>query len=116
MTLPPPPDALAEARRACAEQARAGDRERFLPTLFASEPARSDLWAALAFNLEIARTRETVSEPTLGEIRLQWWQESIDATYEGTPRAHPVVRALASAIARTRPPRARFERLLHGRR
>jgi NADH dehydrogenase [ubiquinone] 1 alpha subcomplex assembly factor 6 len=115
MTEPPPADALSEARRACAEQARAGDRERFLCSLFASEPARGDLWALLAFNLEIARTRETVSEPTLGEIRLQWWREAIESAYGGTPRPHPVVRALTSAITRARPPRERFERLLHAR-
>jgi len=116
MTAPPPADTLADARRTCAEQVRAGDRERFLCSLFAPEPARGDLWALLAFNLEIARTRETVSEPTLGEIRLQWWREAIEAAYaDGTARPHPIVRALTAAITRARPPRERFERLLHGR-
>ncbi|TWT13620.1 phytoene/squalene synthase family protein [Reyranella sp. CPCC 100927] len=115
MTAPPPADALDDARRACSEQARAGDRERFLCSLFAPEPARSDLWALLAFNLEIARTRETVSEPTLGEIRLQWWREAIEAADAGNARPHPVVRALAAAMARVRPPRERFERLIHAR-
>ncbi|HEX2889868.1 phytoene/squalene synthase family protein [Vineibacter terrae] len=115
MTLQTPPDILAEARLACGEQVRTGDRERFLCTLFAPEPARGDLWALLAFNLEIARTRETVSEPTLGEIRLQWWREAIEAAYDGSARPHPVVRALTAAITRARPSRARFERLLHAR-
>jgi phytoene synthase len=113
--LEPAEEALAEARRACGEQARANDRERFLCSLFASEPARSDLWALLAFNVEIARTRETVSEPTLGEIRLQWWREAIDAAYAGNARPHPVLRALTAAIGRAHPPRERFERLLHVR-
>ncbi|HKU93821.1 MAG TPA: squalene/phytoene synthase family protein, partial [Vineibacter sp.] len=115
MTAPAAADTLAEDQRACGEQARTGDRERFLCSLFAPEPARSDLWALLAFNLEIARTRETVSEPTLGEIRLQWWREAIETAGGGAPRAHPVVRALAAAIARVRPPHERFERLLHAR-
>lgn len=106
---------LAEARRACGDQARLNDRERFLCSLFAPEPARSDLWALLAFNVEIARTRETVSEPTLGQIRLQWWRDSIDAAYAGNARPHPVLRALTAAIGRTRPSRERFERLLHAR-
>jgi len=115
MTASSAADTLADDRRVCGEQAREGDRERFLCSLFAAEPARSDLWALLAFNLEIARTRETVSEPTLGEIRLQWWREAIEAANQGTPRSHPVVRALAAAIARARLPRERFERLLHAR-
>ncbi len=114
-SLKPAGETLAEARRACGEQARANDRERFLCSLFAHEPARSDLWALLAFNDEIARTRETVSEPTLGEIRLQWWRDAIDAAYAGNARPHPVLRALTAAIERTRPPRERFERLLHAR-
>jgi phytoene synthase len=108
-------DMLDADRQVCARQARAADRERFLCSLFAAEPARGDLWALLAFNDEIARTRETVSEPTLGEIRLQWWREAVEAAYDAAPRPHPVVRALAAAIARTNPPRDRFERLLHAR-
>ncbi|MCW5749333.1 MAG: squalene/phytoene synthase family protein, partial [Alphaproteobacteria bacterium] len=71
MTLAPTPQTLADARRECGQQVRAADRERFLCSLFAAEPARGDLWALLAFNVEIARTRETVSAPPLGEIRLQ---------------------------------------------
>jgi phytoene synthase len=115
MPLSPPDDALTDARRACGAQARSADRERFLCSLFAPEPARGDLWALLAFNAEIARTREVVSEPALGEIRLQWWREAIDAAYANTAPTHPVVRALAAAIGRARPPRARFERLLLAR-
>ena len=106
---------LAAAWAYCAAQARAADHDRWLCSLFAPEPQRRDLWALLAFNLEIARTREVVREPMLGQIRLQWWREAIAEAYACQVRAHQVMAPLADAIARHRPPPARFEALLEGR-
>lgn len=80
-----------------------------------SRETRAALLALFAFNLEVAKTREMVSEPMLGQIRLQWWREAIDGIYEGAPRDHNVVRALAAAIERSNPSRARFERLIDAR-
>ena len=99
----------------CADEARVADRGRWLCTLFAPEVERRDLWALLAFNAEIARTREVVREPMLGQIRLQWWREAIAEAYDGQVRAHQVMAPLADAIARRRLPRERFETLLDGR-
>lgn len=106
---------LAAAWAYCATQARTADHGRWLCGLFAPEAARRDLWTLLAFNAEIARTREVVSEPMLGQIRLQWWREAIAEAYDGRARAHQVMAPLADAIARRRPPRERFETLLDGR-
>jgi phytoene/squalene synthetase len=84
---------LAEADRSV----RAADPERWRTTLFAAGPERARLVAIYAFNLEIARVRETVSEPMLGQIRLQWWREAVDEIAAGGPvRKHPIVEALAS--------------------
>ena len=60
----------------CAAQVRAYDHDRYLTALFAAEAGRDALMTLYAFNLEIAKTRETVSEPILGQMRLQWWRES----------------------------------------
>jgi NADH dehydrogenase [ubiquinone] 1 alpha subcomplex assembly factor 6 len=106
---------MAAAWAYCAAQARTADHGRWLCSLFAPEVARRDLWALLAFNAEIARTREVVREPMLGQIRLQWWREAIAEAYGGRARAHQVMAPLADAIARRRPPRERFETLLDGR-
>lgn len=106
---------LAAAWAYCAAQARTADHERWLCGLFVPEAARRDLWALLAFNAEIARTREVVREPMLGQIRLQWWREAIAEAYDGRIRAHQVIAPLAAAIARHQPPRERFETLLDGR-
>jgi phytoene synthase len=90
--------ALADAALAEAERSlRAHDPERWRTTLFASGAGRARLVAIYAFNLEIARVRETVSEPMLGQIRLQWWREAFDEIESGkSPRKHPIVEALAA--------------------
>ena len=67
---------------------RRHDRDRFQTALFAPAARREALFALYAFNYEIARVRESVREPMLGQIRLQWWREAIDAAFAGE-RAAP---------------------------
>ncbi len=83
----------------CAREVRRHDYPRFLTTLFAPPQAREALFAVLAFNIEVAKTRAVVSEPMLGEIRLQWWREAVEEIFGGTVRQHEVVRPLADAVA-----------------
>jgi phytoene synthase len=95
---------------------RQHDRDRFLTALFAPAERREDLLALYAFNYEIAKTREVVSEPVLGQIRLQWWRETIDAIYAGGPvRPHEVATPLAAAIRRHELSRAHFNALIAAR-
>lgn len=99
----------------CADQVRRHDPDRFITALFAPPDAREDLLALYAFNLEIAKTREIVSEPLIGRIRLQWWRETIEGIYAGDARHHQVVQPLASAIKRTGLSSTLFERLIDAR-
>lgn len=82
----------------CGFITRQCDRDRYLASLFASDELRPHLWAIYAFNAELARIRPLVSEPSLGEIRLQWWRDALDATFAGTAPDQPVMQALAWAI------------------
>lgn len=99
----------------CADMVRRHDHDRYLTALFAPGSAREDLFALYAFNLEVAKTREVVSEPMLGQIRLQWWRETVEEAFAGTPKHHEVVMPLAAAIGRHQPDRSLFERLIDGR-
>lgn len=99
----------------CASQVRAFDSDRFITALFAPASRRADLIALYVFNLELARSREMVSEPALGQIRLQWWRDAIAECYEGRARRHQVVQPLAAAIERHKLPRALFERIIDAR-
>lgn len=93
-------DRLQSHLAACAEIVRRHDRERYLVALFAEPTARDGLFALLAANHEIAKTAEVVSEPMIGQIRLQWWREAFDGIEAGAPRVHEVVLPLAAAAER----------------
>ncbi len=87
----------------CEELVRAGDRDRYLATLFAPQKYRRALYALYAFNLEVARTRELAREPMPGEIRLQFWRDAL----AGQGEAHPVAASLRDVVVRYRlPPQA----------
>ena len=99
----------------CAGEVRRGDGERYLTALFAPAERREDLFALYAFNLAIARTREVVSEPLIGAMRLQWWRDALAAIEAGCPPAHPVATALGEAMGRHDLARAPFEALIEAR-
>ncbi len=115
MTSPVGPTLDAEAARHCADQVRRHDHDRYLCTLFAPVGARDAILALYAFNVEIAKVRETVSEPMMGQIRLQWWREVIENAPQGDLRKHPVAMALGAAIRDHGLPAEPFERLLVAR-
>ena len=95
---------------------RRHDRDRFQTALFAPPAEREALFALYAFNFEIARVRESVREPMLGQIRLQWWREAIDAAYgDAAPRRHEVVVPLTDAIRARGLSRGHFARLIDSR-
>jgi NADH dehydrogenase [ubiquinone] 1 alpha subcomplex assembly factor 6 len=95
---------------------RRHDRDRYQTALFAPAARREALFALYAFNYEIARVRESVTQPMLGQIRLQWWRENIAAAFEGGPiRHHPVAEALTTVIRGLRLSRGHFDRLIDGR-
>src|SRR3546814_5074662 len=89
--------------------------DRYLASLFAPEAQREDLFALYAFNYEVAKTAEVVSEPMIGQIRLQWWRESLAGIYEGRARQHEVVQPLARAVAARALPRALLETIIDAR-
>jgi len=91
------------------------DHDRFLCALFAPEAEREDLFALYAFNQEVARIREAVSEPLIGQMRLQWWRDTMDAIYAGDAPRHHVALGLAEAVRRHDLTRAHFDRLIEAR-
>ncbi|OJT95376.1 MAG: hypothetical protein BGN82_08105 [Alphaproteobacteria bacterium 65-7] len=78
---------------------RAADPDRYFAALFAPPPQRPHLLALYAFQAEVARVAETVREPMLGAIRLEWWRETAQSAARGNPRNHDVARALAELLA-----------------
>ena len=98
-----------------AEDLRRSDPDRYLTAMFAPPPYRDYLFTLYAFNVEIAKIREVVSEPMLGEIRLQWWRDVIEEIYGGTVRRHAVAAALRDVVAAKRLSRRYFDGLIDAR-
>ena len=90
-------DGLSESVRMCLDELRLHDHDRFLTLLFAPSAKRPALVALYAFNLEIARVAETVTEPMMGHIRLQWWRETLEGLPKGETRGHAAAVALHEA-------------------
>ncbi|PCI46057.1 MAG: hypothetical protein COB49_09310 [Alphaproteobacteria bacterium] len=99
----------------CCDLVNRFDHDRYLTILYAPEQKRDALFALYAFNYEISRIREVVSEPMLGEIRLQWWREAIADIYQGNCRSHEVMPSLAAAVAENELPQDLLMAVIEGR-
>ena len=113
-THPPGPRSdLAGEASSLAALVRHHDRDRYQTALFAPARRREALLALYAFNYEIARVRETVTQPMLGQIRLQWWREVLGTAYAGAPaRQNPVAVSLSAVIREFGLSREPFDRLI----
>ncbi len=89
------------------------DEDFLLSERYASRPDRARVAAIFVIHEEIRRIPAAVSEPPLGEIRLQWWREALDAVMrEGGRRDHPAIDFLAANGGLSSVDRDRFERLI----
>lgn len=104
-----------EAARHCDALVRSADKDRWLTALFVPEDRRPLIHALYAFNAELARIRDQVSQPMLGEIRLQWWEDAVNAIYGGATPDHPVLQVLARAIAAGDLPLHAFRNMIEAR-
>jgi phytoene synthase len=113
-------DRLAEHYALCGDALRQNDRDRWLACLFAPDTARPHLFALYAFNLEVSRIRDHVSQPILGEMRLQWWLDALNGEQGGEVRgdlhAHPVADALLATLVTAALPRKPLSDLVEARR
>lgn len=89
---------------ACGQLARQYDSDRFFSALFLPAIRREQVFTLLAFNQEIAKIRAMVSEPILGQMRLQWWREAIEAIRAGRPAPSHEVAAPLGDLINAQPP------------
>jgi phytoene synthase len=96
----------------CAELVRSHDFARYASTLFLPVARRRALLAIYAFNVEISRVRDQVSQPLPGEIRLQWWTDMLAGAGHGGVEGNPVATELNRAIGDYNLPVERLSRLI----
>jgi len=96
----------------CADLVRSHDFVRYASTLFVPAAERRSLLAIYAFNAEVSRVHEHVSQPLPGEIRLQWWTDMLGGTEHGGVEGNPVAAELLQAIRKHRLPVSALSRLV----
>ena len=96
----------------CAALVRAHDFPRYVSTLFVPPDQRRALLAIYAFNSEICRVREQVSQPLPGEMRLQWWTDMLAGAGHGGVEGNPVAAELMLAVRDWRLPVEPLSRLI----
>jgi len=89
---------MIENQRHVADELNKVSRDDYLTTLYFPKDVRGDVQALLAFANELRIVRQRVSEPTPGEIRLQWWHDALDGKGHGAVRSNPIADRLLAAI------------------
>ena len=82
----------------CADLVRTHDFPRYAATLFLDADVRRALLALYAFNAEISRVRDSVSQPIAGEVRMQWWTDMLAGHGHGGVEGNPVASELLQVI------------------
>ena len=96
----------------CADLVRSHDFVSYASTPFLPGPERRALLAIYAFNVEVSRVHEQVSQPLPGEMRLQWWTDMLAGPGHGGVEGNPVASELLHAIRSFRLPVEPMSRLI----
>jgi 15-cis-phytoene synthase len=96
----------------CMELVRSHAFASYASALFVPPAQRRALFALHAFNVEILRVREQVSQPLPGEIRMQWWTDLLAGSGHGGVEGNPVAAELLLAIRNAGLPVERLSRLI----
>ena len=88
---------IARSRRYCMDMLRKSDTPSSLLLPYIPAHARDAYIALRAFNIEIARTADTTSTPTIGAMRLQFHRDAVSKALSGQPPKQPIAILLAKA-------------------
>ena len=95
---------------------KAHDPDRYYASLILKPEHRDAVQALYAFSADAAAIRERVSQPGMGEIRLQWWADALQNIAHGEVRQNPLAAELLDAAKSYRLPTGPLLRLIAARR
>ncbi|KAI9837292.1 MAG: hypothetical protein M1819_000366 [Sarea resinae] len=87
------------ARAYCINLIQKYDSPSYTLHTFIPPSALDAYFAIRAFNIELSLIPDTVSNPTIGAMRMQFWRDAIRSSFAGTPRKEPIVILLAHALS-----------------
>uniref|UniRef100_A0A6I8S208 NADH dehydrogenase (ubiquinone) complex I, assembly factor 6 n=1 Tax=Xenopus tropicalis TaxID=8364 RepID=A0A6I8S208_XENTR len=99
----------------CVELVRKRDYEGFLCTLLLPQESQNSVFALRALNVELSQVKDSVSQKSLGLMRMQFWRDAVQDIYKETPPHHPVALALSQAVQRHRLTKRWFMRMIDAR-
>ncbi|KAK5627853.1 hypothetical protein RRF57_003568 [Xylaria bambusicola] len=79
---------------------RQSDYDAFLIRNFIPQSRRDAYDAFRALNIELVRLPELVSNPTIGQLRVQFWRDAINNTFAGRPPKEPIMILLHDVLSR----------------
>lgn len=82
----------------CRGKAAPDGSSLYYALLFAPQEQRAGLTALAAYRAEILEIPRKVSEPGIGAVKLNWWQEELERLEQNQPR-HPITQALAPVMS-----------------
>ncbi|XP_067392904.1 NADH dehydrogenase (ubiquinone) complex I, assembly factor 6 isoform X1 [Emydura macquarii macquarii] len=89
-----------EEVRYCVELLRKRDYEGFLCSLLLPAESRTSAVALRAFNVELAQIKDSITQKTIGLMRMQFWRKAVEDIYCDNPPHQPVAIELWKAIKR----------------
>jgi len=89
---------ITSARKFCLDTLRKYDTPASLLLPYIPRHARDAYVALRAFNIDIARTADTTSTPTIGAMRLQFQRDAVAKALDGVPPKQPIAILLAAAM------------------
>ena len=98
------------------ESARRLAPDFYLSALLAPNKVKDDLIALAAFKGTIESICFKVSEPLIGDMRLQWWCDWFETSQGNGQSGNPIADAMASVMARNNLADALIQRMLNAQR
>lgn len=120
LQVPPVSLKAPEARAAtqyCADLLRKYDSPAYTLSHFVQPHALPAYMAIRAFNIEISRIPDIVSNSTIGQMRHQFWRDTVNKTFNENPPEEPVAVLLAAYMhdTRIRLNKAWFQKIISAR-
>ncbi|XP_059920211.1 NADH dehydrogenase (ubiquinone) complex I, assembly factor 6 isoform X1 [Gadus macrocephalus] len=82
----------------CIDLVRKRDYDGFVCSLLSPEVSRRSSLALRAFNVELAQVKDSVSQKTIGLMRMQFWKATIEEIYRDDAPLQPVSTELWKAV------------------
>ncbi|KAM6936239.1 NADH dehydrogenase (ubiquinone) complex I, assembly factor 6 isoform 2-T2 [Lycodopsis pacificus] len=90
--------ATTDSQTYCMELVRSRDYDGYVSSLLLPEEARRSSLALRAFNVELAQVKDSVSQKTIGLMRMKFWKAAIEEIYRDEPPNQPVSAELWRAV------------------